>query len=579
MSWQFLKPENLPAKIHQKGSLATQREITLQNIYNFTLLILTLASIAVILATIRMDASDQVFRSGMQWTYLTGYGLFLFFALDRKIAYYLRAGFLVVIFQAIGASALHSFGLSGTGITFIFASILLANLLFNQIAALIFDTGSVLIVASIGFSMLTGRLPLPPTTVQANSGEPMQWFLAVVVLLFAAGILTRSIFIILRGMNKAVLTGEKLTHELGEEQASLEGRVKERSVELEKRINQFEIASQIAREISGETSLESLLNNAVDLIRDRFGFYHVGLFINDDRSEYTVLRAATGEAGRAMLERFHRLKIGEMGIVGYVAGQGEARIALNVQDDIVHYKNPNLPDTRSEMALPLRSGEKTIGALDVQSVLPDAFTQEDARILQTIADQLAIAFEKTGLVAQLRQSLEELESTDRGTTQKAWREHLHTNRQPLAYRYHHAQLSTEVETTEQALEAQAQGETIVNFTPEQDGQGNPETVLAVPIKLRNQVLGVINIHFERTNVSPDLIALIEGTANRLAVSLENARLLEEIQYRAERERVVNEISTKVRSASDVDSVLRVAIQELGKSLGVSEVMVQLRKNS
>ena len=577
--WQYWRPDNLPESIREKGILAVQREIILQSLYNITLIIMTVGSLAIFLITTIQNSSGDVFRSGREVFYLAGYFLFAFFALNRRIPYPVRAGAIIVIFQMLGASALVSFGLSGTGITFLFASILLSNLLFRQQSALGFDALAMIILGGMGALMLTGRVALPPTSVQANSGDPMQWFLAGLVLVFAASILTASVFMILRGMSGALLTSEKLTRDLEEERGSLEVRVKERSAALEKRLDQFEIASQIARDISIESSLESLLNNAVNLIRDRFGFYHVGVFINDEKGEYAVLRAATGTAGKAMLERFHRLRIGETGIVGYVAARGEVRIALDVQNDPVHYKNPNLPDTRAEMALPLKLGDLTIGALDVQSVAPDAFTQEDARVLQTIADQLATAFEKTSLVERLEKSLAELDQADRNATQKAWRDHLRANRQKLAYRYHNEQLSDQVEASEQSAQAQALGETVIRVAPAQDGQDHPSTVLAVPIKLRNQILGVVDIRFESAAVSPDLVALIEGTVSRLAVSLENARLVEENQYRAERERVVGEISSKVRSATDVDSVLRVAVQEIGRSLGVSEVMVQLRKEA
>ena len=165
----------------------------------------------------------------------------------------------------------------------------------------------------------------------------------------------------------------------------------------------------MAREISGKNDLDTLLDTSASLIRERFGFYHVGIFLTDEKKEYAVLRSATGEAGQVMLERGHRLKIGEIGMVGYVVSQGEARISMDVDSDAVHYKNPLLPETRSELALPLRLGEITIGAMDVQSVVPNAFSHEDVRILQTIADQLAIAFEKTRLVVELQRSLEELE--------------------------------------------------------------------------------------------------------------------------------------------------------------------------
>ncbi len=597
-----LRPAHLHETVLKKGVLAANREIILQSLFNIILVAVTIGLPAFMLG------SPQVFRSGELLAYLVGYLIFVVIALVRRINYYFRAAVVVIMLQALGASALLSYGLSGTGITFIFASILIANLLYGPALGAVFDVTGVIPIALIGFLMVSGRYPLPPLTVMANSNNPLQWITAGTVMVFAVALTAGSIIVVLRGLNNALLQSEKLTEDLEAERASLERRVEERSAALKKRVDQFTIASMIARDISGETNLEGLLNTAVNLIRDQFSFYHVSVFLNDDKNQFAVLKAATGEAGRIMLERGYRMKIGEIGMVGYVTSRGEARISSDVNSDVIYYKNPLLPETRSEMTLPLRRGasastqDHTIGALDVQSAAPDAFTSEDMRILQIIADQLSIAFEKTRLVEELQRSVDELEASYRTTTQKAWRAHLRNTHQKLAYRYHNERLENQVDESDQAQEALAKGQPIYQVVPGasqgiKDEPGRPVTagangargvvgsvgsessVLAVPIKLRNQVLGVVDIRFQSANVSPELISLIEAAVNRLAVSLENARLLEEIQYRAERERLVSEISTKVRAAADVDTVLRTAIQEIGRSLGVSEVMIQLRKDA
>jgi GAF domain-containing protein len=568
-----LKPDNLPEKVTKKGALAVYREMILQSLFNILLGTITIGLLFFV-AVFR-----EVFLSGRIYAYLIGYAVFFAIAVIRQIPYNFRASLMVLLLMSVGTAALISYGLSGTGLVFLFASILLANLLFGRKMSALYDALGLVPVIAIGFLMLSGNMPLPPVSVMANSGKLDQWIIAGAVFVLAAGPIANSLSVVLQGMNNVLIERRKLTEDLENERASLELRVEQRSADLRKRVDQFDIASQIAREISGETNLENLLNRSANMIRDQFGFYHVGIFFNDEKNEFTTLRAATGEAGRAMLERNHRLKIGEIGMVGYAASRGEARISSNVSDDIVHYKNPLLPDTHSEMALPLRIRDVTIGVLDVQSADEDAFSFEDVRILQTIADQLSLAFEKTRLVDELRRSVEELEASYRTSTQKAWRLHLKNTRQKLAYRYRNSQLETGAEESPHGQEALTKGQPVLRYVPGKDEEARATTVLAVPIKLRNQVLGVVDIHFQGTNVSPDLISLIEGTVSRLAVSLENARLLEEIQYRAERERLVGEISSKVRAASDVDSVLKIAIQEIGRTLGVSEVMVQLRKDS
>ena len=154
---------------------------------------------------------------------------------------------------------------------------------------------------------------------------------------------------------------------LQKQRETLEQEISERTAKLERRAAQLQVAAEIARDTSATRGLDELLNHAVNLVRDRFGFYHAGIFLVDERGEYAVLHAATGEAGAAMLKQGHRLKVDEVGIVGYVTGVGQPRIALDVGADAVHFKNPLLPETRSELALPLKVGERVIGALDVQS--------------------------------------------------------------------------------------------------------------------------------------------------------------------------------------------------------------------
>lgn len=572
MIFKNLKPSNVPDS-QAKDVLTVRREIILQHVLNILLAIYSIGLPIVLIAF------PQAIRSGHPGVYAIPFLLLAGITLFRRIPYIFRAVVLILALMGLGSMALIVYGLGGTGVIFLLGASFLANILFDRRAGVVFTILAVLIIGIIGGMMVTGRLPLPRISPIELSGNPGQWAITAAVFLFVMLMVIRAMLIVVQGLNSALREQEKLTHELQVEQDSLEQRVAERSTELRRRVEQFEIASQVAREISGETNLEKLLNTAVNLIRDRFGFYHVGIFLNDEKEEYAVLRAATGEAGRQMLERGHRLKIGEIGMVGNVVSRGEARITMDVTDDVVHYKNPLLPETRSELALPLRSGERTIGALDVQSVEPNAFSQEDVRILQTIGDQLAIAFEKTRLVDQLSRSLEELNVSQRVTTFKAWRTHLRNTRQKLAYRYRDSRLDNQVALTPHAQEAQETSQSVMKVVGSLDGQGRPITVLAVPIKVRNQVLGVVDIQFAGANVSPDLVSLIEGTVNRLAVSLENARLLEEIQFRAERERLVSEISSKVRAAPDIDNVMRIAVQEIGKSLGVSEVMIQLRKES
>ncbi len=198
-----------------------------------------------------------------------------------------------------------------------------------------------------------------------------------------------------------------MTSELRELVESLEQRVAHRTAIIRRRSAQIEAAAQTARDATTAYELDELLKRAVNLVPSRFGFYHAGIFLIDEQGEYAVLRAATGEVGEQMLAQQHRLKVGEEGIVGYVTQTGLPYIASDTRQDPVYWANPLLPDTRSEMGLPLKVGERIIGVMNVQSKELGAFEAEDITILQILTDQLAVAIEKTRLFAQTQARLEE----------------------------------------------------------------------------------------------------------------------------------------------------------------------------
>jgi GAF domain-containing protein len=275
-----------------------------------------------------------------------------------------------------------------------------------------------------------------------------------------------------------------------------------------------------------------------------------------------------------MLENQHRLRIGEAGIVGYVAARGEPRLTSNVFEDPNYYPNPLLPETQAELAVPLRFGEKTIGVLDVQSTIREAFNPDDVEVISIIANQISLAMQKARLLSDLQTSLAELEANYRQTTAKTWSAHLRGSHRRYAFQYKHAQvqnlsLAGTPVTTETPPDL---GRTVI--TPDPD-PSREESILSVPIKLRDQPVGVVNFRVSSSRPTPELIKLIENAVDRLAIALENVRLVEELEQRAERERLVGDIASKVRSATDVETILRTAAYEIGRSLGVSEVVVQI----
>jgi HAMP domain-containing protein/putative methionine-R-sulfoxide reductase with GAF domain len=182
----------------------------------------------------------------------------------------------------------------------------------------------------------------------------------------------------------------RMASELQRSYSTLEQRVRDRT-------QQVRTASEVARAVTSIPSLEDLLRQAVELIRQRFDYYHVSIFLVDDLGRFAVLRQSTGDVGQALISRGHKLAVGSDSIIGWVTANNEPRVSSEVTDDPIHFRNELLPETRSETAVPLQVAGTVLGALDVQSVQPNAFKDEDVEILQTLADQLSAAIQNARL--------------------------------------------------------------------------------------------------------------------------------------------------------------------------------------
>ncbi|HEX5943326.1 MAG TPA: GAF domain-containing protein, partial [Anaerolineales bacterium] len=250
----------------------------------------------------------------------------------------------------------------------------------------------------------------------------------------------------------------QMATELQEIIGKLEQRVADRTKDLESQTLRLRVAAEIARDAASARDLNELLTRAADLILNRFGFYHIGIFLLDNNKEYAVLVASPTEAGRQMMENNHRLRVGEVGIVGRASVTGEPRVALDTGSDIAFFNNPYLPNTRSEMALPLKVENNIIGVLDVQSDQPEAFNEDDVAIMQVMADQLATAIERTRLLQEVERNLKELESAYGQFTRDNWKrltDGTATGR--LGYRFDNVRLERITELPELAGDALTSG--------------------------------------------------------------------------------------------------------------------------
>ncbi|MBN1953574.1 MAG: GAF domain-containing protein [Anaerolineae bacterium] len=374
----------------------------------------------------------------------------------------------------------------------------------------------------------------------------------------------------------------QLLNPLRELTAELEVKVEERTQELERTASQLEqvnqdlarrgaqleAAAQVAREAAAIQDVQQLLNRTVHLISEHFAAYHAGIFLLDEFGKYAILQAASSEGGRRMLAKQHQLEVGKRGIVGHAAGTGKPRIALDVGQDAVYFDNPDLPNTRSEIALPLKVQEQVIGVLDVQSTAAQAFREEDIAILQTMADQVALAIRNAQLIKQAEERLIAEQRMYGEMSRQAWKNMLIGKKETCFLRNARG-LSAAPDVWRPRMK-QALHE---NKTVHDDNQA----AVAVPIRVRGQTIGVIDAQKPRDQRAwtAEQTELLGKLAEQLGVALEGARLYEDAQRRAAREQMVGEIGGRLRASLDIDSILKATVRELGIALGAERVVAEV----
>jgi GAF domain-containing protein len=317
---------------------------------------------------------------------------------------------------------------------------------------------------------------------------------------------------------------------------------------------------------------DELLRQTVDLVRERFGLYYVGLFLVDERNEWAVLRAGTGEPGRRMLARGHRLRVGE-GMIGWSVANAEARVALEASEDAVRLASEELPDTRSEAALPLRSRGRVLGALTVQHAQPGAFDQDAVLALQTMADRVAVALDNADLLARSQAALEAQRQAYGEISREAWAEMVRA-RPNFGYR---ADERGVVEVGGERVELGKGGsaERSTERSRRRLVEALPE--LVIPVRVRGSVIGNVVAHKsgEVGGWTEEERALLETLVDNLDIALDSARLYRDTQRRAVREQILRQTTDRVRAQTNLDAVLRAAVEEMRRAVGATHAVIRL----
>ena len=357
------------------------------------------------------------------------------------------------------------------------------------------------------------------------------------------------------------------------------------ALRADRRAAQLEAAVVVTEVAAEAPSLRSLLNDVVDRIRDVYGFYHAQVFLLDDEGQMARLEASTGRAGEALLARGHALAVGSQSVIGMCTASGQPVVVNNTSASSIHRPNELLPDTRAELALPLRVGGTVIGALDAQSTQAGAFQPHDVRSLEIMAAQLAAAIDKARLVDTLqarvaenerlveetRSALAQLDELNRRLTREGWHDYLSVrHRETLGYTLDGDAVREDASWTPVMERAATSVEAPVV------SQMNGMHTVALPLMVRGEVIGVLE--FERRGGrgwSSAELELAGQLVERLAQAVESARLYEQARLATVREQVVNQIGQEIQAAHSIDEVLQAALAELGEVLGASHGVVQI----
>lgn len=341
-------------------------------------------------------------------------------------------------------------------------------------------------------------------------------------------------------------------------------------------------------------SRAELFPRTVNYIRDRFGIDHVQLFLVDQDSRFANLVASTGEAGRELIARQYRISLTSPSALARTITNGEVNIAVMSDEQLTlkgkesiarfsRHLNELLPATKSEMVLPLIMGDQIIGALDLQSNRTNAFSSNTTENWRLLANQLALTIQSVQQTEQqaatllaTQQRFEEAEKAARESqliaqrlTGQAWRDYVRSQlTTTVGYTFANDVLRSDQQWTRGLERAYLSR----NPTIHRDGQVQ---AVSVPIELRGQVIGAIEVELGTDAHGGEALEMIQAVAQRLAVSVDNARLFEQTQELAQQEFELNSISAKIQGVTDVQELVKVALHELSSAINADTASIRL----
>ena len=535
---------NNPFKTAQKGSLFVSQFNYADWRERFILIILQIACVfiipVIVLSFPTASISDRFLFIGLYM------GLVAITVLP--VPYSIRAVVLLLMPFAVGVNAILSWGPWADGNIFLLACITLASLLIDRRVDIVALFASTIFIIALATLQQIGIYHFSASAVPATSLA--DWFTYCVDLLIIGIILIVALGQFKNAFAQVIKDMQLAFDALTAERMQLEENVLKRTDELEAQTTQLRTASTVAKAMAEIQNISELLDSVTKLTSEKFGFYHVGLYILDEQKRTAFLQAASSAAGKQLIGQAFRVESDRRNLINRVVTQNR-HIIISDSDGTNFIQDANFPLTRSRMLLPLAVRGNILGILDIHSEQPQVFSNQDAEILQSLADLVAISFDNARLINETKSLVSQLEMNTNVQTERTWKKL--TSRQRPAYQYTPAGVRPVFST---------------NKKDSDDG-------LHIPLVLHGQKIGLIKLKRkgEASHWSEKERVLVEKIADQIALALENSRLVDEAQKNALRDQMIANVSTRVRETLDIESVVRTAATELRRAFDLKEAEV------
>jgi len=548
----------------------------------------------------------------MLWVNSASFVWLLVITILRRLPYRLRAGSGLLLLFAIGASSLLDNALSGSGRVFLIAFVAVSGLLMGLRVGLFAVLISTATLATAGFLMNSGRLPLPPVSELANSTRLDAWIIASVIYFLLASIVVIPLAALLKGLESSLKKEQALIAELEAQRAGLEEQVQQRTQDLQQRLLQIRAASELAYVVDSATNLSQLLKGAADLIARRFGFLRAEIYLGDQDSKHPLLlEYATSGEERAPEGPFVSAELPPL----------PAEVIRSNQVRLPGVGEDAGDDPRT--GIPITHGGEAIGALLVQAESAGALPGHVLEEIQVLGSQLATAIQKIRLQEAAQYSYEDMQKrlkiletldavshaisieTDLNSLYRVIHEQVsrvlgdvdfmialyrrESGLIEVPYAYEGGEFlqihpfplgrgltSILIRTGEPLLLGEDAARQAAEMGALMQGAA-PESWLGVPLLVGGSAIGAMIVQDPHTSgrFTEEDQRLLENMAAQIAVMVRNTRLLEEARQRAEREHTINEITAKIRRQVGLESVVRTTADELAAALGARRVTIEL----